>query len=368
VSSTGARPIPLRGRIALLEEHDPALWERRWRAGHASTAKPYGVDRLEERGLKLLQAPGPTTRLGQKTQDVLDHRAGFPVAGPLRGVANIAQADLTLALLEQYTRLAVILRRHFVPPFRGRPLVTTSCWLGERLVRADAEARRHLVHQYGLVDLVTVWSHNQVEILEDAGFRMGSVRAIPFGVNAEWFTLETGARPIDVLAVGMDAGRDYATLMDAVRGQDVRVLLVCNEANLRGLEVPTNVTIHGPVPHHEYRALLQRAKLVVVPTKSLAYPTGQSVTLEASACGACVVVTDTLPMREYVQQGVTGTLVPEGDPAALLAALTGLLADDERRERLAWAGAERVRSCFTTRVMWDAVAELLVEHGWVRPE
>ncbi len=162
---------------------------------------------------------------------MLDHRAGFPVAGPLRGVANVARADLTLALLEQYTRLAVILRRHSVPPFRGRPLVTTSCWLGERLVRADAEARRHMVHQYGLVDLVTVWSHNQVEILEDAGFRTGSVRAIPFGVNAEWFTLETGARPIDVLAVGMDAGRDYATLMDAVRGQDVRVLLVCNEAN-----------------------------------------------------------------------------------------------------------------------------------------
>src|SRR5699024_4672275 len=100
-------------------------------------------------------------------------------------------------------------------------------------------------------------------------------------------------------AVGFDRGRDYRTLMDAVRGTELQVDLYCGEGNLRGIDVPRNVTFHGVVPYDEYRKVISTAGLVAVTTHSMEYPSGQTVALESAATGACVALSDTRALGEY---------------------------------------------------------------------
>jgi glycosyltransferase involved in cell wall biosynthesis len=68
--------------------------------------------------------------------------------------------------------------------------------------------------------------------------------------------------------------------------------------------------------------------------------------LEAMAAGVPVVATAVGGIPEVVDPGRSGVLVPFGDPAALAAAVAGLLGDPERRRTLAAAGRRRVEEAF----------------------
>lgn len=77
--------------------------------------------------------------------------------------------------------------------------------------------------------------------------------------------------------------------------------------------------------------------------------------LDAMACGCLLVASDTAPVREFVEDGVTGLLVPPDDPAALAAriaaALDGRDGDALRRIR-ARARAKVVGELDAERVIW----------------
>ena len=68
--------------------------------------------------------------------------------------------------------------------------------------------------------------------------------------------------------------------------------------------------------------------------------------LEAMVAGKPVVATDVGAVRELVSEGETALLVPPEDPAALAAALGGLLADPELRARMGAAGRRRALERF----------------------
>lgn len=97
--------------------------------------------------------------------------------------------------------------------------------------------------------------------------------------------------------------------------------------------------------------------LDVLVNGSQAEPFGRSV-LEAQASGVAVIGTRSGGIPEFVQDGVTGLLVPPGDPASLAAALDRLLADDELRAHLAAAGREQAERRFDITHRFDRLAEL----------
>ena len=70
---------------------------------------------------------------------------------------------------------------------------------------------------------------------------------------------------------------------------------------------------------------------------------------EAMACGTPVVATQAGALREIVQDGETGLLVPAGEVAPLAEAIRTLLEDPERCRTMGEAGAERVREHFSWR-------------------
>jgi len=85
---------------------------------------------------------------------------------------------------------------------------------------------------------------------------------------------------------------------------------------------------------------------------------GPYTPLEAMRAGTAVVLTDVDGNRDTIEHEVSGVLVPPSNPAALAAAITDLLGDTERRERLAAAGRARVRERFDIRIMAERYSAL----------
>jgi glycosyltransferase involved in cell wall biosynthesis len=70
---------------------------------------------------------------------------------------------------------------------------------------------------------------------------------------------------------------------------------------------------------------------------------GMTVALEAMATGRPVVCSATPGMAEYVVDGVTGSLVPPGNAAALASATVELLEEPSERTLMGRRAAEHVR-------------------------
>jgi glycosyltransferase involved in cell wall biosynthesis len=90
-----------------------------------------------------------------------------------------------------------------------------------------------------------------------------------------------------------------------------------------------------------------------------------TVIFEAMSCGLPVVTTDVGAVREFVEEGETGFVVPPLDDAALAGALERLLADGGLRARLGGRGRERVVERYDLRRCADVYAgafELALEH------
>lgn len=118
---------------------------------------------------------------------------------------------------------------------------------------------------------------------------------------------------------GGDSMRDYRPLLEAAGSLDVAVRVAARQPP--PLPPPPNV-IFEPVEEDEYLRLMRRARVVVVALSGgTERSAGQNNYLNPMALGKLVVVTDGTGVREYVEDGVTGLVVPPGDVGALAAAL-----------------------------------------------
>lgn len=352
-------------RALVLSEHPLDSWTRRHEAGDVPARLPYGVDALADIGWTLSGSRRAADPRWGKVRDLVEHRAGFPVEQTLRGLGEAHRSDLVLALLERQGAAASTLRRAHVPPFRSTPLVVWSCWLADDIRSSDPEQRRRIKQRFDGADLITHLSRHETEIFTDLGIGEDRLFPVTYGVSHDYYVPSTGLRDIELLAVGQDRGRDYRTLFEAVRGTDLQLDVVCKPENLADLDVPDNVRVHGVVALRDYRLLLQRAQVVVVPTRDLAYPTGSSVALESASSGACVAVTGTRAMRDYFVDGKDSRLLDEGDVDGWRAVLRELRDDPAQRERLGAAARSSVEAQFNARHMWTELATVINERGLV---
>lgn len=101
--------------------------------------------------------------------------------------------------------------------------------------------------------------------------------------------------------------------------------------------------------------LLRALDVLVLPTYREGFP---NVLLEASAMRVPIVATRVPGCVDAVVDGVTGTLVPPRDEAALGAAISCYLASPSLRRRHGDAGRDHVVSHFRRERLWQALAEV----------
>ncbi|MCK6563868.1 MAG: glycosyltransferase family 4 protein [Dehalococcoidia bacterium] len=148
-----------------------------------------------------------------------------------------------------------------------------------------------------------------------------------------------GARYL-VEALGLMRDRDWQlVVVDRAEAQVVRT-------RARELGIEGRVSLTGRLSKGALVEEYNRAAVFVSPSlyEGFGLPAA-----EAQACGAPVVAAEAGALPEVVADGVSGLLVPPGNPRALAEAMRRVMDDGALAGRLGAAGVERIRSEFTWR-------------------
>jgi len=226
--------------------------------------------------------------------------------------------------------------------------------LSTMLDRRERLARRVLEASLRASAAVVCLSEVQRQrLLERLDLDPARVHAVPLGIDHTFLQPrhEPAAEPY-VLAVGKDLARDYRTLAVAAANVDVPFVVITEPRNVRGIDLPSNVTIRRGLPYTELRDLYAGAACVVLPVRSPGYAYGTeggglTALLEAMAMAKPIVVSGRPIFTEYVRDGESAALVPPEDASALAHALQGVLADPDAAAGLGRAARAAVEERHT---------------------
>lgn len=197
------------------------------------------------------------------------------------------------------------------------------------------------------IDEMIVYSSAQRDFaVGSLGVPASQVTLVPFMVDTEFFAPGTAGATEGVRLV-CSAGlefRDYPTLVEAVRGLDVRVILAAaspwskRRSELDDVALPSNVEVVR-LDLHQLRDLYSEASLVVMPLREVDFQAGVTTLLESMSMAKPIICTRTTGQTDVILDGVTGRYVPVGDVAALRATVLELL--DNPAEAAGFGAAAR---------------------------
>lgn len=327
----------------------------------APTALPYRIDYLQSHGLRLHWTDRPHRRpwTSRPVAAVLafQERLAPPLLQTALLSRRVARSPVTLALFESEANALAALRRAGAPPFACRKLAVIACWLAELLLHFSPRKRAWYRRTYECVDRLFYFSSNQGELFSShLGISEDRLCFVRYGIDVEYFRpAPSVVESPYVLAVGRDRGRDWKTTFEGISGTGLRMKVLCRPRDLEGERIPSEVDVLGYVDRATYRYLLGQARMVVIATHDRAYPTGQSVFLEAMAMGRPCVVTQTRSLTDYLRPGTNALAVRIGDAAELRDAIVKLHDEPGLCQDLGLRAIADVRARFTAQQMWATI-------------
>jgi glycosyltransferase involved in cell wall biosynthesis len=362
--------------VVVLGPHGGRRWAAEYAASRVETELPYGAECLRQHGLEVSYPSFEDGRVGsiravRSLTRRLHETTALPVLPALGTAPEWLRADAVVAMFEDNGfSMAPLLRARRRVRGPGPTSVVVACWVAEKAVSASFHVLRRYARMLSAFDHVVCFSSNQADLLHRRlDVPMRRIRVTTFGCRTSWFSEPGDIRREAglVVAVGNDVGRDYGTFVAAVEGAPARALLVTNSWHAARLRPSAHVEVVTSLDRRDYRDVLRRAAVVVVPTFALAYPTGQSVLIEAMASGCACVVTASPSLRDYVQHGRNAVLVPPGDAEAMSAAITSLVEDPERCRSLGDQARADAQDKHDNERMWADIAAVSTRRHEVAP-
>jgi glycosyltransferase involved in cell wall biosynthesis len=123
-------------------------------------------------------------------------------------------------------------------------------------------------------------------------------------------------------------GRDYDTLVDAVKGLDVHLVIIARPENLQHRKLPQNVTLLTNVPLKKFWSAIKRSKFAVVPMLSKETNCGHGTIVGAFALDKPVVTTYSYATQDYAVNEYNSLISEPGDVKGLAENITRLWNDD----------------------------------------
>lgn len=251
------------------------------------------------------------------------------------------------------------------------PLVSTFHTLARvKAETGDAEPERRIdaeAEVIGCSDAILASGPAEAEQLHGLyGAARERIEIVPPGVDHAFFSPGSREGARSALGIGpgpvlLFAGRIQplkglhvaVQALAAMHHDDATLVVVGGPSGLAGAEelaaaralaidagVADRIRWVPPQPHHLLSTYYRASDVVLVPSRSESFGL---VALEAGACGVPVVASDVGGLRTIVEDGRTGFLVPDRDPAHF-AALADLLLDDPAlAEQVGVAAAARAR-------------------------
>jgi colanic acid/amylovoran biosynthesis glycosyltransferase len=198
----------------------------------------------------------------------------------------------------------------------------------------------------------------------------GKLHVVHCGVSPEQFDVVNHAgRGSRLLFVGrLAAVKGLPVLLDAVARlakdrPDIRLVVAGDgpdrsklEAQTGRLGIATNVEFRGYQSQAQVRELLQQTDVFAMASFAEGVPV---VLMEAMAAGVPVVATRIAGVPELVDDGVSGFLVPPGEPHTLAEKIGVLLDNSETRNRFGAAGRMKVEREFDIATEAEKLCRIL---------
>lgn len=225
--------------------------------------------------------------------------------------------------------------------YQLNPALASYVWLSEKLIPPI----------YRGLPFVAL-SESTARDLQQRGVQASRMEIVPPGLDLARYQAGGAGRAGEPLIVyvgrlkrykGLDTVlRAVATVRQTIPG--VRLAVIGKGDDRRRLEklahrlgIANAVTFEGFVTQEAKVGWLRRARLVVYPSPREGW--GIS-TIEAAACGTPVLASDAEGLRDAVQDGQTGFLVPHRNAAAWAGRIIQLLTDAPLQERMAAASVK----------------------------
>lgn len=220
---------------------------------------------------------------------------------------------------------------------------------------------RHLVGEG--VSCYVFHSQPTEPVLDRLGVPPGRRRLVPYMVDSTfWFPTNIEPKR-QICAVGQE-NRDYPTLIEAVRGLDVRVEIAAGSPwsetgdSTRGAKLPGNVNVRRR-DYRELRHLYAESMFTVVPLVENDMQAGITSVVETMAMGRAVVVTRTRGQVGTVRHQHDGLEVPPGDASALREAILWLLDHPKESRCLGSEGRRTIEAGMTIEHFIERMAEVV---------
>jgi glycosyltransferase involved in cell wall biosynthesis len=221
-----------------------------------------------------------------------------------------------------------------------------------------------------LLDRLFVYASRQRDLIaEELGYPRDRIVLTTFAVDCSfWDPARITAAPRSMICSAGLEFRDYPTLIEAMLGSEVEVVLAAaspwskRRDRSGDVERPENVTV-GRLGFVELRQVYADARVVVVPLLQSDFQAGITTILEAMAMAKPIVCTRTLGQTDTIVDPETGRYVQPGDAVALRSVIDELIGDPEQAGRLgaaarSWAVEHADIGFYARRLADEVDAEL----------